>query len=64
MDEFENWETLMRSIRRAAKILNIDLAEADMPDYLNWSVASDMHRNLWALIYSKRKKKIEFTIRP
>ena len=57
MEEEEKWEALMMSIRRAAKISNIDLTEADMPDYLNWYVASDMHRNLWALVYHKRKKK-------
>ena len=54
MDEQEKWETLMRSIRRAAKILNIDLTEADMPDYLNWRVASSLHEKLWSLIYSRR----------
>ena len=56
MDEVEKWEALLKSIMQAAKILNIDLTEADMPDFLNWKVASDMHRNLWTLIYSKKRK--------
>jgi len=55
MDEVEKWEALLKSIMQASKILNIDLTEADMPDFLNWRVASDMHRKLWALVYQKRK---------
>ena len=56
MDKTEKWEILIRSIRRGAKILNIDLTEADMPEYLNWKVASDMNKNLWSLIYSRRRE--------
>ena len=55
MDEYEKWGTLMFSIRRAAKILNIDLTEADMPDYLNWRVASALHEKLWSLIYLRKE---------
>lgn len=56
MDEQEKWEQLMASIRKAAKILNIDLTEADIPRYLDWRAASDMHKRLWDLIYRKRKE--------
>ena len=58
MGEDEKWEALLKSIRRAAKILNIDLTERDLPDYLNWVVASDMNKNLWARVYRRRKAKV------
>lgn len=52
----EQWEALMRSIREAAHKLNLDLTEADMPDYFNWGFARDMHRRLWAQLYAKRRR--------
>lgn len=57
MDEFDKWEELVKPIKQAAKILNIDLTEADLPEYLNWKVGADMHRKLWDKVYAKRKKK-------
>ncbi len=58
--EVEKWEALMRSIRRAARILNLDLTEVDMPDYLNWEVASDIHQNLWSMVYQRRNNEIYY----
>lgn len=51
-----DWEALMRSVRKAARILGEDLTERDMPDYQNWDLAREMHRNLWARIRNRRKK--------
>lgn len=50
MTEHEKWERLMASIRRAAKLLGIDLTELDIPEYLNWFVAARMSRDLWAKV--------------
>lgn len=55
MDTDEKWEALLRSIRKAAKILSIDLTEEDMPRYQDWIAGADMHRKLWDLVYDKRK---------
>ena len=54
--EGEHWEAMMASIREAAKILNIDLTEKDMPEYMNWFVGRPMHRDLWARVYAKAGK--------
>ena len=54
MDIQEKWEALMASIRKAIHILNIDLTEADLPEYQNWYVGREMHQRLWALVYTKR----------
>lgn len=56
MDEGEQWEAMMASIRKAAKILNMDLTERDLPEYMNWVVGRHMHRNLWAQVYNKTRK--------
>lgn len=55
MDEGEQWEAMMYSIRKAAKILNIDLTEEDLPEYMNWAAGRHMHRDLWARVYSKTR---------
>ena len=57
MSEEEKWEKLMASIRKAAHILNIDLTEKDMPEYLNWPVGRDMNKRLWARVHRKRAGK-------
>ena len=56
MDEGEQWEAMMYSIRKAAKILNMDLTEEDLPEYMNWTVGRDMHYRIWAKVYSKTRK--------
>jgi len=59
MEEWEKWEALMASIRKAAKILNIEITEQDVPEYLNWSVGRAMHEDLWAQVYARGKRKLE-----
>ena len=54
-EEGEQWEAMMASIRGAARILNIDLTEEDMPEYMNWFVGRTMHRDLWARVYAKHR---------
>lgn len=49
------WDNLIRSINKAARILNIDLTEADIPQYPDWYAASKTHKNLWDLVYLKRR---------
>jgi len=56
MTKEEEWENLIKSIKKAAHRLNEDLTERDMPDYMNWFVAREMHRNLWARVRRKGKK--------
>ena len=56
MDEYEKWDAIMRSIRKAARILNIDLTEQDVPEHLNWFVARKMHRYLWDQVYLQNIK--------
>ena len=56
MTKEEEWENLIKSIKKAAHRLNEDLTERDMPDYMNWFVAREMHRNLWARVRRKNKK--------
>ena len=46
-DENEEWNTIVRSIRKAARILKRDLTETDMPDYGNWFAARTIHNYLW-----------------
>ena len=58
MSEEEKWEKLMASIRKAAHILNEDLTERDMPEYLNWPVGTDMNKRLWAQVHRKRAGKM------
>lgn len=57
MEEGENWDRLISSILRAANILGKDLVDSDLPDFGEWEAARNMHRGLWAEVYSKRKKK-------
>lgn len=54
MTEDEKWTCLLRSINRAARILNLDLTELDMPEYPNWWVGRRMHENLWGQVYLKK----------
>lgn len=54
-DKAEEWEQLMKSIRRAAKILGKDLS-AEWPDYGNWQYARDLWSKLWAQVYNRNKK--------
>lgn len=56
MDEEEKWQALMRSIRKAAKILNWDYNTVDMPNYLDWKEGADLHRKLWDLVYLQKVK--------
>lgn len=63
MGEEEKWEAIMRSIRKAAHILRMDLTERDMPDYLNWPVATDMNKRLWAMVYAKAEIERELGLR-
>jgi len=55
MTEDEKWELLMASIRKAARILGIELTEKDMPEYLNWFVGRKMNEELWGRVYSRDK---------
>lgn len=55
MEEAEKWEALMASIRKAARILNRDLTERHIPDYLNWPAARQMSQRLWAEVADRRK---------
>jgi len=55
VNEEDKWNALMRSIRKAARILNIDLSPEAMPEYMNWLVARTMHRYLWDQVYLKRR---------
>ncbi len=55
-DEVERWDILMKDIRRAAKAAKVPLTERDLPDFLNWPVARDMHNRLWAKVYGRGKK--------
>ena len=55
-EEGEHWEDMMASIRKAAKILNMDLTEENMPEYMNWFVGRTIHRDLWARVYAKTGK--------
>lgn len=51
----EEWEALLKSIRRAAHVLGEDLTERDLPDYQNWFEAREMHKRLWARVHRKGK---------
>jgi len=51
MTEEEKWNALILSIKKAAKILGIDLTEEDIPEYLNWFSGAKMHKNLWNSVY-------------
>jgi len=55
MDEDEKWTTLIRSMNRAAKILNIDLTEKDMPQPMDWKYASKLNRSLWNQVTLRRR---------
>jgi hypothetical protein len=52
----KQWISLLRSIKRAAKILNIDLTEKDIPEYGEWYSAVKLHSYLWSMV--KRQKRI------
>ena len=53
MTKETQWNLLIGAINKAAYILNMDLTERDMPDYMNWLVAREMNNNLWALIKTR-----------
>jgi len=55
MDEDEEWNLLILSIKKAARILNINLDKEDIPEYLNWFAGRTMHKNLWNQVYPKRR---------
>lgn len=61
LSEEEKWESMMRSIRKAAKILKIDLTERDIPEYLNWTEGSRLHDDLWDRVYGRARMKKEET---
>jgi len=48
------WNDLLKSIFRAAKILNIDITEKDIPDYGNYTAMVKMNEELWARVKNKR----------
>ena len=50
MDEEEKWNRLMMSIRKAARILNLELTEPDMPQPSDWRYASSLNSRLWGLV--------------
>lgn len=56
-EETDKWQAMIRSIHKAAKILNRDLTEKDMPEPLDWRAGSDLHDRLWAEVYALPKKK-------
>ena len=56
MDKDTQWQELIRSMNRAARILNIDLTEKDIPEYLDWYTARKIHRSLWNQVYLKKRK--------
>ena len=51
MDEDEQWHELILSMQKAAKILNIELTERDMPEYLDWFAGRNLHQDLWDRVY-------------
>ena len=51
-----SWDNLIRSINKAARILGIEITEAEMPQYPNWYAARQMHDNLWKMVYAKRPR--------
>ena len=55
MDTHDKWQALMRSIRKAAHILNLDLTEKEWPEYQNWFVGVAVHKRLWDLVVLRRK---------
>ena len=56
MDTHEKWNALVRSIRKAAHILNLELTERDLPEYMNWFAGPKMNKRLWDLVALKRKE--------
>ena len=50
----EQWLLLIGSINKAARLLNLDLREQDMPDYMNWLVARNINQSLWGKVCSQR----------
>lgn len=57
MNEEDKWNALIRSIKKAARILSEDLEEIDMPEYLNWRVGTDMNQHLWNQVYLKNLRR-------
>lgn len=53
--ETEKWQAMMNSIRKAAKILNYDLTEEEMPEPLDWKAGSHLHERLWAEVYKSHR---------
>ena len=53
MTEQEAWQQMMRSCRKACKVLSMEFKE---PDYLNWGAGRSYHRNLWAEVKHRRAK--------
>ena len=51
-----SWDNLIRSINKAARILGIEITEAEMPQYPNWYAARQMHDNLWKMVYAKQRR--------
>ena len=56
MTEEEKWEELLRSMRKAARILGMTLEEDDLPEYLNWFSGAKMHQNLWDQVYLQNQR--------
>jgi len=57
MTEYEMWDAIIRSIRKAARILRIYLTEPDMPEHMNWFAARTMHKYLWDQVYLRNINK-------
>ena len=55
-DQDEQWENLIKSIRKAAGILGEDLNEKDLPDRYNFFAAREMREALWARVKARRRK--------
>lgn len=57
MDEDEQWQELVRSIRKATRILNYDIPGQDMPLYLDWPAGAKLHKDLWNEVYLRNAKR-------
>ena len=62
MDKEEQWNLLMHSIRKAARILGIDLHEKELPDYMNWRMARDLNTKLWGKVRNRKERPAAGTV--
>lgn len=52
LTEDEMWQNMMRSCRKACKILRVDFKE---PEYLNWNKGRSYYNAVWHLVNLNRK---------